>query len=67
MPKLKIEQKQKLIARIQSFNLVIKSIPNISELMIGNKSIDELRNVTIEEILESEAVPAIKKLLKPKY
>ncbi len=65
MPKLKIEQKQKIIARIQSFNLVIKSIPNISELMIGNKSIDELRNVTIEEILERETVPAIKKLLKP--
>ena len=65
MPKLSIEKKQEIIGKINKYNIEIKSIPNISEMMSGSTNQIELRNITIEEILERETVPAIKKLLKP--
>ena len=61
MPKLSIEKKQNIIAKINKYNLKIKSIPNISEILEYDKKLNELKNITIEEILEREPVPAIKK------
>ncbi len=46
MPKLSIEKKQDIIAKINKYNIEIKSIPNISEMMSGSTNQIELRNVT---------------------
>ncbi len=65
IPGLKKSQRQRIINKIQKFNLEIKTIPNISDIINGNTKINELSNVTIEEILDREPVTAKIELLKP--
>ena len=65
MPGLNKSERQKIINKVHKFNLEIKSIPNISDIINGHTKINDLSMVTIEEILDREPVIAKQELLKP--
>ncbi len=65
MPGISSSTRQSIIGKIQKFKLEMKSIPNLFDIINGKTQINELRNVTIEEILERETVIPKQKLLKP--
>ena len=56
-------RRQELIRELEPYSLELLSIPDMAEIASGKRKIDELREVSIEELLGREPVPPIKELL----
>ena len=51
IPSLNIHKKIKILSSIQTFDITIRSIPNLNELTSGNIQISNISNLNIDELL----------------
>ena len=65
IPSLENTKRVKIIESIQKYKLPVFQIPSIEELAKGNKTIDNLKPIPIEELLCRPSVTAIKEFLIP--
>jgi FlaA1/EpsC-like NDP-sugar epimerase len=56
MPSAKLSARQKIISSLSEHSLEVKTIPGLSELIDGSTSINEFKNVDIEDLLGREMV-----------
>ncbi len=63
IPSANFSQRKKIIARLNNFALIVKTVPGISNLIDGSIEISELKNVAIEDILGREPVQPDYKLM----
>ena len=54
-----------ILHRLNPLNLEIKTMPGMSDLIEGRTAISDLRQVSIEELLERETIPAQPELMDP--
>lgn len=64
MPSATKSQRKKIIDSLVDLPVEIKSIPKFSDLLSGAATIDQLRDVPIEDLLGRDSVPAKPKLLE---
>ncbi|MCF2947686.1 polysaccharide biosynthesis protein [Paraglaciecola aquimarina] len=57
------QRRKELIVELEPYAIELLSIPNIQDILSGKRSIDELREIRIEELLGREPVPPIVELL----
>ena len=65
IPSVSIQRKKEIIDSLAPHHLHIISIPSLEEIADGKLSLKEIRDVSIEEILERTPVKAIPSLLTP--
>jgi len=56
IPSISNKERADLITKLQRFNLVVKTLPNLSELAGGKVRIDSLRQIQIDDLLGREAI-----------
>lgn len=64
MPSINGQRKQEILKSLQSFQVTVKTVPSISEILSGNISISKLRNIDIVDLLGREQVAPNKDLLQ---
>lgn len=66
MPILSQDQRANIIAKLQKYkqkyNVTIKTIPHLSDLIAGKASLDDIHNLSIEDLMARPTVPAIEDL-----
>lgn len=65
IPSLNYEKRIKIINSIQKVNIPVLEIPSIEELAQGNKSIDMLKPIPIEDLLSRPKVSPLNEFLTP--
>jgi FlaA1/EpsC-like NDP-sugar epimerase/8-oxo-dGTP pyrophosphatase MutT (NUDIX family) len=63
MPSISREQKNKILQQIEPLGLPVKTMPRISDILSGVRSIADIQEVSIEEVLGRDPVPPIASLL----
>lgn len=63
LPSISKKRKSKIILQLEPFQVQVLTIPSISELISGEKSIDELREIEIDELLGRDSVAADQELM----
>lgn len=64
LPSISQSNRIKVINKLEKLNLEFKTMPSMNDLINGNAQINDINNVTIEEILEREEVPSEPSLMK---
>jgi FlaA1/EpsC-like NDP-sugar epimerase len=64
MPSISISKKKKIVSNLLEFSLAVKSVPSIGSIIDGSENIDELKSLTIEDLLGREVVEPFPDLLK---
>jgi FlaA1/EpsC-like NDP-sugar epimerase len=64
MPSLSRQSKNKIISSLESYPVIVRSVPGVSELAQGNLKIDDLHLVKIEDLLGRNLVPPNEKYLR---
>lgn len=64
LPSIDQSNRIKIINKLEKFNLEYKTMPRMNDLINGKAQINDINNVTIEEILEREEVPSKANLMK---
>ena len=54
-----------ILNRLNPLNLEIKTMPGMSDLIEGRIAVSDLKQVSIEELLERDTIPAHPKLMEP--
>ena len=65
VPNTSISRRKELIKELEPFALELLTVPNLKELVSGERKITELREIKIEDLLGREFVPPIEHLLTP--
>ena len=63
MPSLSFKQKQNIIKKINLDEIELKTIPNQNDIFNSKKEILKISNLSIEELIGREEIPAIDSLL----
>lgn len=63
LPSISRKRRQEIIREMEGFRLSIKTIPGIVDLVSGKATIDEIRDVEIEDLLGRDSVPPVQQLL----
>ena len=63
LPSISKKRKSEILLRLEPFPVKVLTIPGISELISGEKSIDELREIEIDELLGRDSVAADNELM----
>lgn len=66
IPSLSRSRRKEVIEFLQSFKLIIKSLPSITDLAHGKLVIDDLKSINVKDLLGREQVEPNEKLLKIK-
>lgn len=64
MPRISVSRRQKVVDSLTDLNLHIQSVPRFSDLATGQASVDQLRNLDVQDLLEREVVPPIPELIE---
>ncbi len=65
MPSISISERKSIVEKLEKFSVKIKLMPVMSDIINGKTKINNLKNITIEEILEREIIPPIEELMTP--
>jgi len=65
VPNTSIARRKELIKELEPHALELLTVPNLKELMSGERKVNELREIHIEDLLGRESVPPINELLLP--
>jgi UDP-N-acetylglucosamine 4,6-dehydratase len=65
VPNTSISRRKELIKELEPYALELLTVPNLKELVSGERKITELREISIEDLLGREFVPPIARLLTP--
>lgn len=63
LPSINKKRKSEIILQLEPFPVRVLTIPGMSELISGEKSIDELREIEIDELLGRDSVAADEELM----
>ncbi|CAG0903007.1 unnamed protein product [Cyprideis torosa] len=63
LPAVSKQRKSEILRYLEAFPVQVLSIPGISELISGEKNIDELREIEIDELLGRDSVAADEELM----
>lgn len=63
LPSINKKRKSEIILQLEPFPVHVLTIPGISELISGEKNIDELREIEIDELLGRDSVAADEELM----
>ncbi len=63
LPSIKKKRKSNILLELEPFPVQVLTIPSISELISGEKNIDELREIGIDELLGRDSVAADEELM----
>ena len=64
MPSIDILSKRNIIEKLAIHKIIVRSVPSFNDLIEGKLKIDQLRTVSIVDLLGREVVPPIKQLLE---
>lgn len=64
MPNVTNQQRKSVLSRLEFFNVHVQTIPSMPELLSGQASIEQLREIQVEELLGRDPVPPMESLLK---
>ena len=67
MPYLSRSEKSIIISKLEPLAVEVKSIPGVSDLVSGEATIDELRDVPVEDLLGRDPVEPRVDLSEKKY
>jgi FlaA1/EpsC-like NDP-sugar epimerase len=56
-------QRKKMLEKFEGCNVQVQTIPSMPEILSGRASIDQVRDVKIEELLGRDAVPSMSSLM----
>ena len=62
IPSLGLNEKRKLISKLQKYNLKVRSLPEIKDIISGSVSISDFKELEIEDLLEREVSESILEL-----
>lgn len=63
VPNTSNKQRKQMLEKLEKYSLHVQTIPSMPELLSGQASIEQLREVQIEELLGRDCVPPMKSLL----
>ncbi len=63
MPSISREQKNKILQQIEPSGLPVKTMPRISDILSGVRSVADIQEVSIEQVLGRDPVPPVVSLL----
>ena len=64
IPSISISKKKLIIENLMKFNLNVRTLPDISEIINGNLKLNDVKNVEIDDLLSREKVKPDLNLLK---
>jgi FlaA1/EpsC-like NDP-sugar epimerase len=64
VPSITNKQRGQMVDRLGKHNVHVKTIPSMPEILSGKASIEQLREVQIEDLLNRDSVPPMDSLLK---
>ncbi len=64
MPRISVARRQKIVDSLTDLQLQIQTVPRFSDLASGESSVDQLRNLDVQDLLEREVVPPIPELIE---
>lgn len=64
MPSVDRHKRQKIIQFLESFSIHVQDVPSMSELVSGKKSVDDIREISEEDLLRRDPVPPIPHLMR---
>jgi FlaA1/EpsC-like NDP-sugar epimerase len=64
MPSIPASRRKEILARLQALSLPIKTVPSISEILVGDGSISGVRDIDIEDLLGREQIPPLPDLMR---
>ena len=63
IPSATFEQRSSIIEKLEPHAVKVKALPSVSELIEGKLDVNQLRNLTVEELLGREPIPPKQQLL----
>ena len=57
LPAISRKERQKIINRIEPYKIAVQSIPNMADIVSGKMKIDQVQDVSIDDLLGRDAVP----------
>ena len=63
LPSVSRRHRKNIISRLEEMHVRIQTMPNFSDLISGNASVDEIREVEVADLLGRDAVPPHESLL----
>lgn len=64
VPNVSLAQRKEILSKIEGYSVHVQTIPSMPELLTGEASIGQLREVQVEDLLGRAAVPAKESLLE---
>lgn len=64
IPSISPPEKSQLINKLEKYNVKIKTVPNLSDIILGNLNINDIDFVSVSEILTRQTILPDKRLLK---
>src|SRR5262245_25773925 len=65
MPSASRRRRREILASLEPLGIHVQSLPDLSDIIAGKASIDELHDVDVSDLLGGDAVPANPKLFEP--
>ena len=63
IPSLKGWERAPLIEKLQSSGLSVQTVPSLIDIVSGKRALDDVREITADDLLERDSVPPIPELL----
>jgi FlaA1/EpsC-like NDP-sugar epimerase len=63
MPTATRERRRRILEEVEALAVKVLAMPSLGELAVGNRRVDDLREVQIEDLLARDPVPAVPELL----
>lgn len=64
IPSLDVERRQKILRDMETTGMAVKSLPGLSELIAGNANFDDIRSLSVEDLLGREPIAPKPKLME---
>ena len=64
MPSISYSRRNQIIKHLEQFSIKIKTLPGVSELISGNVTINDIKEIEIEDLLGREPIPADHALMR---
>ena len=67
LPTIDRSKRNKIIEKLYSFKIIVKTLPSISEIIDGKITVSDIKDLNIEDLLNREQVKPDQKLIGKKY
>ena len=64
MPSISLTKRRKIIHQLAEFSIDIKTMPSLAKIISGESSVNDMRQISIDDLLSRDPVPAQNNLMK---